>query len=59
MLKNPVFAAIGLICAVATVVLYGLAIAGYETGVIGVFTILLGGLFLLLGLNSQSERDLF
>lgn len=59
MLKNPVFAALGVIFAIATVVLYALAIAGYQTGVPGIFCMLLGGLFLLLGLNSRSERNLF
>lgn len=58
MLKNPVFAAIGIVLAVATVVLYALAIAGYQTGVPGIFCMLGGGLFLLLGLNSRSEQTL-
>ncbi len=56
MLKNPVFALLGLLLAIATVVLYVLAAFGYQTGVPGIFTMLLGGLFLLLGLNSSEER---
>jgi hypothetical protein len=59
MLKDPVFAALGLLFTLATVVLFVLSAFEFGTGPAGIFTMLLGGLFLLLGFNSRSGTELF
>ncbi len=57
MIREPIFAIIGLVLALATLVLFGLSIADFQTGVPGIFTMLLGGLFLLLGFSQQPSQS--
>ncbi|MEI6043271.1 MAG: hypothetical protein WCS37_02655 [Chloroflexota bacterium] len=62
MLKNPVFAALGLIFALATLALFALSLLPDWDSTfrpLGIFTLIFGGIFLLLGFNSRSEKNLF
>jgi len=57
MVKDPIFAVVGLLLALATVVLFVMAGFGFQTGVPGIFTMLVGGFSLLLGFNSQASSN--